>query len=113
MRDEIYRALSNPTRRRVLRALRYHDYPIEAPSLGAAEAALHSEGAQNQERELFHIHLPKLDEANLIEWDREREVIEKGLRFEDALPLLDTTSTNSDTDTDCCEDPGLDSNTIR
>lgn len=38
--------------------------------------------------ELYHIHLPKLEAADLIEWNRDAETITSGPRFAEVEPLL-------------------------
>lgn len=38
--------------------------------------------------ELFHNHLPKLDEAGFIDWKRERGVVRRGPRFPEIAPLI-------------------------
>lgn len=42
--------------------------------------------------ELSHSHLPKLTEAGLISWDRERGEISEGDKFEEMEPLLEVLS---------------------
>lgn len=37
---------------------------------------------------LYHIHLPKLDDAGLIEWDRDRNQVSKGPKFKTVVDLL-------------------------
>ncbi len=45
---------------------------------------------------LVHTHLPKLDDAGYIEWDRETGEISKGPRFEEIEPLLELLENHSD-----------------
>ena len=35
-----------------------------------------------------HIHLPKLEASDLIEWDRETNVVTRGPRFDEVRPIL-------------------------
>lgn len=37
---------------------------------------------------LEHVHLPKLDDAGLIEWDRDTDTITRGPRFDEVEPVL-------------------------
>lgn len=37
---------------------------------------------------LYHIHLPKLDDAGLIEWDRDQNQVSKGPKFRTVVDLL-------------------------
>ncbi|AUX08153.1 hypothetical protein AArcSl_0502 [Halalkaliarchaeum desulfuricum] len=48
------------------------------------------------ERALIHTHLPKLDDAGYIEWDRETGEISKGPRFDEIEPLLELIESHSD-----------------
>lgn len=45
---------------------------------------------------LVHNHLPKLEEAGYIEWDRESGTIEKGPEFDEIEPLLELIEEHSD-----------------
>lgn len=45
--------------------------------------------AGDVETELMHSHLPKLEGAGYIEWDRDTGEISKGPCFEEIRPLLD------------------------
>ncbi len=38
--------------------------------------------------QMRHVHLPKLEDAGLVEWDREANVLRRGPRFEEIRPLL-------------------------
>lgn len=48
-------------------------------------------GDENEERrvvELFHVHLPKLEEMGLVVWNEEEWVVSRGPRFEDVRPVV-------------------------
>lgn len=40
-------------------------------------------------RELYHVHFPKLEDSGFIDWDRDRDRITHGPRFEELYPFLD------------------------
>ena len=40
-------------------------------------------------REMTHIHLPKLESLDVVEWDREENVVTRGPTFEELRPLLE------------------------
>jgi hypothetical protein len=40
------------------------------------------------EQQPYHTHLPKLDEARFINWDRDLGIITRGPRFKEIEPLL-------------------------
>lgn len=48
------------------------------------------------EIELVHNHLPKLEEAGYIEWDRETGEISKGPRFEEIEPIIELLEDHGD-----------------
>lgn len=73
--DVALRTLAKPRRRFVLEWMCQHGGPIDATDLAAAIAnadAVEVSGAEPDRalRSLRHIHLPKLTEAGLIEYDR-------------------------------------------
>lgn len=45
---------------------------------------------------LVHNHLPRLEEAGYIEWDRETGKISKGPRFDEVEPLLELIENHAD-----------------
>lgn len=81
--DCVFSALSHAARRRLLIALtnenprRIHELPLEG-SVGETEVI-----------DLYHRHLPQLDEAEFIDWDRETGRITRGREFDAILPFLD------------------------
>ncbi len=48
------------------------------------------------ELELLHNHLPKLEEAGYIEWNRETGDISKGHRFDEIEPVLELIENHAD-----------------
>lgn len=86
MLDEMLRVLANEHRRRLLVALLEQD-----PQRGAKVPRAVHEGERELRRlrtELHHTHLPKLSDADYIQWDRENNVVEKGPKFDEIEPLL-------------------------
>lgn len=45
---------------------------------------------------LKHVHLPKLEEAGYVEWDRRSGGLSKGPRFDEIEPLLDLMKAHAD-----------------
>lgn len=82
--DTALEALSEAPRREVLRSLSTPD--------GGPLAQDDLVGAAGQDRgiELVHVHLPKLDDEDFLEWDREAGELRPGPRFDEARPLLET-----------------------
>jgi|AntRauTorcE11898_2_1112593.scaffolds.fasta_scaffold04069_3 hypothetical protein len=83
--DEVYDALTHPTRREILRYLSDLDAPTPLPLLGEALHERLSEAGDETVDEralrvaLVHAHLPKLDDAGLVDWDGERAALSPGL----------------------------------
>lgn len=46
--------------------------------------------------QLVHTHLPKLEAAGYIQWDRETDEISKGPNFEEIEPLLELIENHAD-----------------
>jgi hypothetical protein len=88
MSDEAFRALSNATRCRVLEVLHGCNSPINLNAL-LDESGIYEEPPESFEIALYHIHLPKLDDAGFVVWNREQGTVAKGPRFDEAQPLLD------------------------
>lgn len=85
--NELFEALSHPTRRRILTAF-LKEQPQEA------EKFVPSDFTQGERREevmvsLQHRHLPKLAEAGFIEWDPDTKTITQGPRFDEITPLVE------------------------
>jgi hypothetical protein len=75
--------LSHPHRRRVLTLISRRNPRDEAEF--APDAPAGDVGAIS----LQHNHLPKLADAGFIDWDRERQRVMRGPRFDEIAPLLD------------------------
>ena len=88
--DVMFDALRDPYRRRILLAVSDHNprdinefTQDEFASVDADEA-----DPEQVELELFHSHLPKLDEKGYIDWSPETQTIRRGPNFDDIAPLL-------------------------
>ena len=104
MIDDLFALLADEPRRRVLVSL----LDVESGVVTLEEAALTRGAAARAggsapvglageksvddvspaEVALRHVHLPKLAEADLIDWDREAGTVSRGPRFAQAEPLL-------------------------
>jgi hypothetical protein len=85
--DELFELLSHKYRRYILLTLATPDDRTDEP----VEMTLF---AGNDEPdilriELRHNHLPKLDDAGLVDWDPEAETLAHGPRFEAVEPFLE------------------------
>ncbi|WP_137290945.1 DUF7344 domain-containing protein [Natronorubrum halophilum] len=88
MSEEAFGALSNATRRWVLKVLHERNSPIDLNAL-PDEPSIYKEPPESFEIALHHIHLPKLDDAGFVDWDHEQGMVAKGPQFDEARLLLD------------------------
>lgn len=82
--DLALRCLADGTRRRLLVELRSAEEGI-----GLRQEALASRLSVASAAELYHVHLPALQEAGLVEWRPDEGLVAPGPRLPDADPLLD------------------------
>ena len=100
--DDFHRAMANPHRRRLLVALTDHD-----PQRDTLTPEDVHEGDRDLERlkiEMHHVHLPLLEDAGLIEWDRRTHEVIKGSHFDEILPMLSSADAPPDTSDDSATD---------
>jgi DNA-binding transcriptional ArsR family regulator len=79
--------LSRQERREILHALDRAD---------TIQPLQESETLTDTEIELYHVHLPKLEAAGLIEWHRETGEIARGSRYAEVEPFLTWVATHTD-----------------
>jgi len=83
--DEFLDAFSDVQRRKLLIALMDHnpqnDLPVVIAEDGVAE--------MSRLVEMRHVHLPKLVDYGFIEWDRDKNEVSKGPKFDEIQPLLE------------------------
>ncbi|MFC7096278.1 DUF7344 domain-containing protein [Halobaculum marinum] len=86
---DYFTVLSDGHRRRLLVALMQSN-PRDESELHSESVVdeLTDEDDQFLRHRLHHVHLPKLNAAGFISWDRERDVITRGPRFDEIRPLL-------------------------
>ena len=53
-----------------------------------------SRGEWPEAVELHHVHLPKLEEAGLVDWNRATDEIARGPQFDEIEPLLSVLAEN-------------------
>lgn len=87
--------LANQYRRRVLVSLLEHssqDGDTQMP----VETTVGDADVETLRVPMVHKHLPKMDDAGFINWDRETDVVGNGPRFEEVRPLLELMDTHSE-----------------
>ena len=74
--DDVFGCLSAAYRRAILRILRDRQGAVTEERLASELAAVEATGESGHLRvSLYHTHLPKLDAAELIEWDRDAGIV--------------------------------------
>ena len=85
--DRLFEVLSHPYRRRILLLLSEVN-PREEDEFSPADVATEDDDVDLLRTELFHSHLPKLEERGYIDWDRDTQTIRRGDRFDEIEPLI-------------------------
>lgn len=85
--DQLFEALSHRARRRLLLELREDDR-CAIGRFDLTRAPTEPRADPTSAVDLRHNHVPHLDEAGFVDWDRETDVVTKGARFEEIRPLL-------------------------
>lgn len=82
-----FEALADDHRRRVLLALAASEADAE-PLTVPDDVANGDEDAEDLYLALYHTHLPKLADLELVDWDVDRRNVRRGPQFEEVQPLL-------------------------
>lgn len=97
--DELFQALANRRRRRVIHALEdgTRDLGALARAIAAVENGIDIDDVDAQQRKrvyisLYQVHLEKLDEWNVVEWDAQAQTIAPGTAHETALETIQVVS---------------------
>lgn len=109
--DDLFDALADVHRRQLLLELLYREYLRVSRLTGIARQIADADDGLLQKHlsgprhipeadetlvRTHHVHLPKLVEYDLIEWDRDEHVVTRGPRFEDARPFLEVLESERD-----------------
>lgn len=86
--DELFDALRDVHRRRVLMALLELDHQDEAVKV-PEEVHVGERGLEDLQLEMIHHHIPLLANAGYVSWNREDHEIQEGETFEDIRPILE------------------------
>ncbi|WP_435068308.1 DUF7344 domain-containing protein [Haloplanus sp. C73] len=100
--DDLFSLLRNERRREVIRALQAADDPLDLRDLSEHIAAIENDcdvsavtykQRKRVQTALYQMHLPKLDERDVIEYDRRAGRVELAPGAADCLPYLDAETT--------------------
>ena len=86
--DQVLTSLSHPTRRWVLATLAERN-PRDRDEFTSPDFAVADEDLELFAAEVTYDHLPHLDRAGFIEWDRDADTIIRGPNFEAVRPLIE------------------------
>lgn len=84
--DSLFDVLSDQSRRRILAALLENDRS-DALSI-TDDISTGDPDRTSLNTQMYHRHLPKLDDLGLIEWNRETHEVQAGPHFDEIKPLL-------------------------
>ncbi|WP_436926368.1 DUF7344 domain-containing protein [Halosimplex amylolyticum] len=98
--------LANDLRRRLLlllcenESVRVPDAVLERGQTPSDEPPIANGRGQPESRRrtevrLHHVHLPKLAEADVVEWHRDRDVVARGPNFDDVEPMVTVLAENA------------------
>lgn len=91
--DTIFRALSHPTRRRILATLREKQLQ-DSDEIPVAELTPDESDNGRFHVRLYHQHLPRLDTVGFISWDPDAETIRPGPHYEGMRSVIDLLEAN-------------------
>lgn len=93
--DQTFDILRHSSRRRILMRLYHHSGPGKA-SIDPTDFIPEDANQEQIQSELYHTHLPRLDDSGFVDWDRHRDLIMRGPQFEELYPFLDLLEESED-----------------
>ncbi|NGM71257.1 ArsR family transcriptional regulator [Natronolimnobius sp. AArcel1] len=94
--DDVLEILADVYRRRVLVEMRNHNPLDDDDAQLPADVIIADDDLAALRTQMRHVHLPKLEDAGLVEWDRKANVLRKGPRFDEIRPLLKLMADHAD-----------------
>jgi len=89
MNNNTFDALANEHRRRLLVALSDENPQPDNVQSSATVGVGVMQTEQPVRVELYHVHLPKLEDYGFIQWNKDTGEISKGSQFSEIRPLLE------------------------
>lgn len=87
--DKILRLLANEQRRRIVSEVLERSTEADGGVAFPPSAPASESDDEYAELELYHVHLPKLADADVVDWDRENREVTPGSKFEAVRPVLE------------------------
>lgn len=94
--DTVLNVLEKRYRRRLLVALLEHNPQVADNPQISSDTESATENLETLTILTWHKHLPKLEESEFIEWDRDTNSIQKGPQFDEIQPLLELLQNHAD-----------------
>lgn len=94
MKDDTFTALANDHRRKLLSALAESNPQDDVR--GAATGDSRETDLDRLRTEMYHQHLPKLEDYGFIRWNRDTNEVVKGPQFEEIHPVLELMDDHAD-----------------
>ncbi|WP_436933517.1 ArsR/SmtB family transcription factor [Halovenus marina] len=99
--ETVLKLLADPQRRKILQAVGASNTPMSVEQLVESATEVSGASTQDASREqrataVRHNHLPKLQDADVIEYDRHRQRLQRGEQFEATTSLLAVISEHRD-----------------
>ena len=94
--DRFLDVLADKYRRRLLIALLEHNPQDDEDPQIPDDVGITDKDLDELMTQMSHVHLPKLEEAGFIEWDRDTNAIRKGANFDEIRPLLELMRDHTD-----------------
>jgi hypothetical protein len=91
--DTAFALLADPARRRLLVTLWEHDDGSGTKPI-PLDRLLGDREHRTMRVRMYHVHLPKLADERIVEWDRESNTVATGPRFDVVRPLLELLENN-------------------
>lgn len=86
--DETFDALAHPERRELLVALAEHNSQTDTSLRIPDDLSVGDQDSESLHIRLHHNHLPRLEAAGFIRWDRDTQQVTAGQRFDALRPFL-------------------------
>jgi hypothetical protein len=94
--DDALVLMASRYRRRLLVALTDHNPQDDGDTQLPVDVTHEDEELERLRTDMTHVHLPKLEAAGVIEWDRDANEISKGPHFEELRPLVELMENHAD-----------------
>ncbi|WP_458209880.1 DUF7344 domain-containing protein [Haladaptatus sp. NG-SE-30] len=94
--DRFLDILANKYRRRLLVALLEHNPQDDDDPQIPADVDLEDDEVESLQIQMNHTHLPRLEDAGFIEWNRDTNAVRKGPQFDEIRPLLELMQNHAD-----------------